>query len=631
MTDDDTAELLESFADWLDDRYPDDGVGDDLDAMVSSAELLLDWWTNYREAPLSALAESDVREFLLKWSPRQLTMSAEAAELLCGDLADFIVFLGSTRVLRGSDHQVGVLAQQTLALAAAAAEAMTDPANWGMAKTLVAGLDVESMTQDELRAALDQRMTEYNSLPFDDRRALTDRFFDEPELRELPFLYVPPTEAAVAADVADADLPEKLAALRDYLGDGGKVLTAKGNLKLADGRALVELLDTGDEIDQRIGDRTFRTQSTEELRHLGFLVEVAKRAGAVCLQRNRLVPVKAWARRSAVDAATALFGAVLDAGVLSWKENTYFQQLHECVDSGVVYWLANLLEPGCTIDFDAVVELNAEVVSSNFEGRSLDYYLSETGLAHDLSRILSVLEMTGALRWTDPEETVDNIGTVFPTGGTISLTEFGRQVVRPCLEPIGITVASVGDLADADATELVAALRSVPPDARPALLASWQPELTTSERAGLVAALTTEAADADTRLIGIHLLGMFGDDAAVEPHMRQLLGTDAAGHAAMWLLERGLADPDAVGGFITPAVLIDILSQLLDEPELLCEQFLRVSDSEQLLEFFWRHAAPETAPVLDTLGRHLSDPKLAKAARKAAMRHRSWLANEQPG
>ena len=63
----------------------------------------------------------------------------------------------------------------------------------------------------------------------------------------------------------------------------------------------------------------------------------------------------------------------------------------------------------------------------------------------------------------------------------------------------------------------------------------------------------------------------------------------------------------------------------------LCEQFLRVSDSEQLLEFFWRHAAPETAPVLDTLGRHLSDPKLAKAARKAAMRHRSWLANEQPG
>ena len=131
MTDDDTAELLESFADWLDDRYPDDGVGDDLDAMVSSAELLLDWWTNYREAPLSALAESDVREFLLKWSPRQLTMSAEAAELLCGDLADFIVFLGSTRVLRGSDHQVGVLAQQTLALAAAAAEAMTDPANCG--------------------------------------------------------------------------------------------------------------------------------------------------------------------------------------------------------------------------------------------------------------------------------------------------------------------------------------------------------------------------------------------------------------------------------------------------------------------------------------------------------------------
>ena len=51
-------------------------------------------------------------------------------------------------------------------------------------------------------------------------------------------------------------------------------------------------------------------------------------------------------------------------------------------------------------------------------------------------------------------------------------------------------------------------------------------------------------------------------------------------------------------------------------------------DPEAMLEFFWRHRAPETAAVLDVLGQHLPDRKLAKQARKAAMRHRSWLANQ---
>lgn len=36
---------------------------------------------------------------------------------------------------------------------------------------------------------------------------------------------------------------------------------------------------------------------------------------------------------------------------------------------------------------------------------------------------------------------------------------------------------------------------------------------------------------------------------------------------------------------------------------------------------------PHTAAVLDALGQHLPDRKLAKAARKGAIRHRSWIAN----
>ena len=114
-----------------------------------------------------------------------------------------------------------------------------------------------------------------------------------------------------------------------------------------------------------------------------------------------------------------------------------------------------------------------------------------------------------------------------------------------------------------------------------------------------------------TRLVGLRLLGML-DAAVAETHMRQLLDTTAAGHAAIWLLEHGLAaDAETVGAFVTPAVMVDILSELIDHPDALCETVPRRHDPDAMLEFFWRHRAPETLAVLDALGQHLPDRALA--------------------
>lgn len=173
---------------------------------------------------------------------------------------------------------------------------------------------------------------------------------------------------------------------------------------------------------------------------------------------------------------------------------------------------------------------------------------------------------------------------------------------------------------------LIAVINSLPKEQHSTLLAAWKPMLSAPERAGIVAASITDATDAGSRLAGLNLLGMFDTDVA-EPYMRQLLDTAAAGHAAIWLLDHGLADGDTVGGFITPAIRVDILSQLVDHPEVLCDQFVGGHDPHRMLEFFWRHPAPETAAVLDVLGRHLPDRVLAKEARRAGVQHRSWLAN----
>lgn len=188
------------------------------------------------------------------------------------------------------------------------------------------------------------------------------------------------------------------------------------------------------------------------------------------------------------------------------------------------------------------------------------------------------------------------------------------------------TEGSAPDISEADLTTLALVMNSVPKEQHSTLLATWKPALSASERAGVVAAWITHSTDARTRLVGLQLLKMFDTNVA-EPYMRQLLDTAAAGHAAIWLLDHALADGATVGAFITPAIMVDILSQLLDHPDVLCDQFLGGYDPDRMLEFFWRHPAPETAAVLDVLGRHLRDPVLAKEARRAGFRHRAWMAN----
>jgi len=76
-----------------------------------------------------------------------------------------------------------------------------------------------------------------------------------------------------------------------WVGDGRK-LTQTSRIGLADARHLVELLGTGDTIDPKIGDRVFKTKSSEELGYLTRIVEWAKAARLVRVSGTRLVPVK---------------------------------------------------------------------------------------------------------------------------------------------------------------------------------------------------------------------------------------------------------------------------------------------------------------------------------------------------
>lgn len=191
-------------------------------------------------------------------------------------------------------------------------------------------------------------------------------------------------------------------------------------------------------------------------------------------------------------------------------------------------------------------------------------------------------------------------------------------------------VVSADTLLQADAAVLISVIPHVPDDIRSVVLSMWRPTESPQHRAGRIAATITEAFDAGTRLCGLLVLDMF-DTAVVEPYMRQLLDTAAAGHAAIWLLKHGLADEDTVGGFITPAITLDFLSQLLDHPDEMCQQFVEAAcDPYVMLRFFTHYPAHETGAVLAALGRHLPDEHLAREARRATSEHVVWLAATKP-
>jgi hypothetical protein len=100
-----------------------------------------------------------------------------------------------------------------------------------------------------------------------------------------------PSDEWLAATAAEAEPVRQLRAFTNWVGAGRK-LAQTGRITLADARELVVLLGTEDVIDPKIGDRVFRTKSSEELPGITTVVEWAKASGLVRVTSGRLVAVK---------------------------------------------------------------------------------------------------------------------------------------------------------------------------------------------------------------------------------------------------------------------------------------------------------------------------------------------------
>jgi hypothetical protein len=637
-------QLLDEFRPWADKQYgADDG------SLVADADTFLSWRVNYSTGDLSRFTPDDAEEFLLDWAPRKFAVGAEEAPVLCRAVQAMVEFLAVTERLQGGVRSAAEVMMHVDGLVDDVADALADDRNFGLGKSLGALdlfdaegnelPDLGSLMADgdldmaELQAALEQRMEAFNSLPFEERRALTDAAFamPEPEPVELPFTFVPPPVADVDASARQSRLLDLVDRFVELVAEHPVKLTDAGNISMASARELVAALGTGDVLDEGLSGLPKTTRSSTELRWLTLIDDVATASGAVERLRTKLRASRAWVALPISERAIRVVHGVLEAGPLRariahWDDTQYAHR--ELLDDGVPHWLSGALPEGASIDYTEIEELAIEVTRSRFTMGRLDGIWPEL-VASRLTELFEVLEAAGIITWHDQVTRPDRYGeTPLIVSGSLSLTPLGRAAMVDPVRWAGYTFPTIDDLTEADGLTLVDAVASGSLDEDGAL-AHWRPDSPTVERARLLAEAAVAARFGVQRLVAFELLGRLEPLDDVGPVVRELLDTHCSGHAATFLLEHDLATQQEVGAFVDIGPFIDMIHTVIDEPADLDQIFRQAQEMafDDLIEHMWRHDQPETVEVLEALGRHLTDKQMAKAARKAVVKHRSWLAN----
>ena len=196
---------------------------------------------------------------------------------------------------------------------------MGDPTNFGMAKSLFAGMGVD-LEEDVTQEGLNSLMEQFNSLPFEQRKAFTDPFMGPGTQEQLSIgPVVLPSEEEVRTAAAAAPVLAGFRALSDYFEAPGRPLTAAGNIKLADAGALSEILGS-EPLEETYAGHTFRRKSSARMPDLDHWQWWANEVGALRVVKSRMVGVKSWRDRCEQDPvgeARKAFETLVDYGVVS--------------------------------------------------------------------------------------------------------------------------------------------------------------------------------------------------------------------------------------------------------------------------------------------------------------------------
>lgn len=605
--------------------------GDDL-GWVAAQVLEFKW--SYLDGDLARWRAEDVEEILLGLYPARVMLDPDGLDPVVAGFARFLEFLGEEGILP-EDHAAR-LATSVRRLAAPFRDAALDERNWSMGKRLwnVAqseGVDasdpgeVQRFIEDFNRRSFSERDAALGPSPLAD----TPPLGAEP-IRPLPPIVLPPIAELESAARATVWFT-RLRGLVEYVGEG-LPLTDRGNLKLADGRALVDLLETGDRFDDEIGGRVFKTQSSAELSGVDLAFQMAAESKMLTRKGRRLLPGPnaEWVN----EPLSALYGMWLVLLTRIGPSQHWYRRHRYNWD-----WYAEELDaslPMVLIDLyrhgGATIEELADDTWAHLEDVfDLDHVPTDKLAFHrelverSLRVAFDVLVELGTVRIDDVTETATEYGGRERSGGTVKLTPLGKWAVQRFASRV-TTAPVVGRFRESSAAELLTAASDIPEAEAKAEVDAWVDHHGERAAAELVEALRT--ADETGRGLGFRALLRIGPGAA-EAVSRLADDHELAPYVTVWRIDTLTGTPDDMDCTDDPERFVRLLGAVIElwGPAAAVSGWAGPAAGadglHSMLDQAWRVMRPETEQVLAAIGSAHPDKPIAKAARKALFKHRT--------
>jgi hypothetical protein len=243
------------------------------------------------------------------------------------------------------------------------------------------------------------------------------------------------SSAKLTAAAGQAELVGQIREFLSWLGDGRK-LTQTGRIGLADARYLVDLLGTGDTIDPKVGDRVFKTTSSEELGGLTRIVEWAKAARLIRVTGTKLVPVRknAALADNPLDLVLRLLETYPKLGKPLFPRGHWRQSVvgDDFTDIGPELLTALLRSPGPRTLTD-LGDLAYDMIDARytFPGiTKMQHDHLRSTIKADVRIAMSALHVLGIVVLSRNSDEVNEYGGADWSKGTAELTDLGRYAIR---------------------------------------------------------------------------------------------------------------------------------------------------------------------------------------------------------
>ena len=408
----------------------------------------------------------------------------------------------------------------------------------------------------------------------------------------------------------------------EWIGEGRPV-TKTGNLKVADGYELVDLLGT-DDLAPIAGTPRPRVQSAAELNDVDWVYTVTRTAGWVSTSATRLYaepdedpdPLDRWEQ---------LWLAVVSVGPVDHRHMGHRTPVAghvvDMLDEMIVDLLLSLHDAGTGLPIDGLVE---EVIAEGMLGRTVKdaiaLELYERWAARDVHHLLDRLAGVGVID-VDGVEWIDVDGWPQPRGGVASLTPLGTWALS---RVVGVAVDQLS-MADVALENLLDVIDPSDEQVWSSQLAAWTDNH--PDAIGDVVDAIRRGADGGMVELGFALLHSWGEQAV--PAVRALIDDPEVGALArVFLARHGDEQAQSALDVDAPEAMVEVLASILDVfgPQALADEVDGLGPLDEQAETFerlWRVDHPGAERVLETVGKFHRDKKVAKAARKALFKLRT--------